>query len=111
MNTTFIITNLAPAMMLFFIAIVVRFFPPSKGTNPFVLKVPEWWARDEKTWYSAYGFLAKRYLQYSLLLAIICIVFLWYMPVYGATFGYLFLVGFFSTAQWQARQFMNKNIK
>lgn len=111
MDKTLIITGISPALILFLVAIVVRFSPPSKESNSLLLKVPEWWSRDDATWHSAYGFLAKKYLYYSVLLAVICTALLFLAPTYGATLGYFFLLLFFAFAQFQVRQFMNKEIK
>ncbi len=111
MNKTFIITNIAPALMLFLAAMVVQFFPPSKKANTLLLKVPDWWSRDDKTWKSAYQFLAKKYLIYSVFLAIICVALFYQAPVYGATIGYLFLLLFFILAQIQVRRYMHTKVK
>jgi len=111
MDTTLIITSFTPAIMLFLVAMAVRFFPPTREGNAIVMSAPEWWRRDEKTWEKAYTFLSKRYLQLSIALAALCAALLFFNLSYGATLGYLFLVAFFVLAQVQVRQYMNAKVK
>lgn len=111
MTTPLILSNFTPAIMLFLVAMATRFFPPTKEGSAITISAPEWWRRDQKTWESAYKFLSKRYLQYSILLAGICVVFLFFDLSYGATIGYLLLIAFFAIAQVQVRHFMNTSIK
>lgn len=111
METTHIITSLAPAIMLFLMAMIVKFFPPTRNNNALIIKAPEWWARDQKTWDLAHSMLAKRYMVFSLVLALLCAVLLFLKVSYGATLGYALLAVLFVLANVQIRKYMNSNIK
>lgn len=111
MDITHISTSLAPAIMLFLIAIIVKFFPPTRHNNALVVKAPEWWARDQKTWDLAHSMLAKRYVVFSLVLAVLCAALLFFKISYGATLGYVLLAVLFVLANVQIRKYMNSNIK
>lgn len=111
MDTAFIMTSLTPAIMLFLVAMALRFFPPSREGSSVVMSAPEWWRRDAKTWERASGFLAKRYLVFSLILAGLCAALLFLELTYGAAIGYILLVVFFIAGQLQVRQFMKAKVK
>ena len=111
MDTTHIITSLAPAIMLFLIAMIVKFSPPTRDNNALIVKAPEWWARDQKTWDLAHSILAKRYTIYGIILAALCGALLFLKVPYGPTLGYLLLAVLFVLANVQVRRYMNSTIK
>lgn len=102
-----IFTILTPAFILLVIAAGTRFFPPSLG-NAFLLKGPQWWARDQKTWDTAYCYLSKVYATLGIILSGICGILKYidwfYAPYLG--FGLLFL--FLTLAHIRTRRYMHK---
>lgn len=111
MNTTLIITSLAPAIMLFLIGLIVRFFPPTRDNNALISKAPEWWSRDQDTWDRAHSMLSKWYLIYSLVLAAFCLLLLFLKVGYGSTLGYILLAALFLFANIQVRRYMEATKK
>ena len=111
MDTTLIITSLAPAIMLFLIALIVRFFPPTRDNNALIMKAPDWWSRDQNTWDLAHAMLAKRYMIYSLILAGVCALLLYFEMGYGATLGYILLAVLFLLANYQVRKEMESKVR
>jgi len=110
-DTAVIITNLAPAIMLLIVAMIVRLFPPTRDNNPLIASVPDWWKRDQQTWSKAHKMLSKYYLIYSVVLACCCVAIMLLETVYGATIGYVLLVVFFVLANFQVRRFMSRKVK
>ncbi len=110
MNTNHIITIITPALIAFVAFIIVRYFPPSIDKS-FMSQAPQWWARDQDTWDKAYAFLAKKYMYYSILLAIICISLLFIDWEYGISLSYILLIVLILYAQYQVRTYMQNKIK
>lgn len=111
MDTTLIITSLVPAIMLFLIGVIVRFFPPTRANNALIVKAPEWWSHDQDTWDRAHSMLAKWYLVYSLVLAAFCGLLLFLEVGYGSTLGYILLAVLFLLANIQVRRSMESTKK
>ncbi len=110
MNTTAILTTMAPALIAFIAYGVVRFSPPSLD-NAFISKNPQWWSRDQETWDKAYAFLAKKYLLYAGILLIFCGV-MYFIPwEYAISLGYIVLALLMLLAQYQVRSYMQDKVK
>jgi len=103
--------TITPALMLLFVGVILKFFPPTRDTDSFLIKSPNWWSRDQKTWYKGYEILSKWVLIYGSVLAIILIGILLLEYTQYAFVGYLLMIGFFFVATWQTRKYMNKHIK
>lgn len=110
MNTTQIITTITPALIAFIAFVMVRYFPPSIDKS-FMSQAPQWWARDQDTWDKAYAFLAKKYMYYSILLAIVCTTLLFIHWEYGISLSYILLVVLILYAQYQVRVYMQNTVK
>lgn len=110
MNTPIILTAIAPALILLFVFVIVRFFPPSLKRG-FILEAPEWWSRDQATWDKGHLLLAQKYLLYGVLLLLFCLATLFLEWTFGATIGYVLLILLFVLANFQVRKIMNKSVK
>lgn len=110
MNTTSILTTIAPALIALIAYIVVRFSPPSLD-NAFILKGPQWWSRDQETWDKSYTFLAKKYLLSTIILFVFCGAMFFIDWEYAISLGYLLLVLLILLAQYQARSYMKNTVK
>ena len=100
-----ILTTFTPALILLFIAVVTRYFPPTKG-NAFLIKGPQSWAKDEDIWNKAYQYLAKRYAVYGILLTFCCGLIYFLDWKYADILGYIVLILLVILAQYQARKYM-----
>ncbi len=105
-----ILSALAPALILFVIALVTKYFPPSLG-NSFLIKNPDWWAQDEQTWNDAYCYLVKMYARLGLTLTLICGVLYHFGWPYASYLGYGLLFLCLAIAHLQTRSYMRSNRK
>jgi hypothetical protein len=110
MSTPIILTAIAPALILLFVFVIVRFFPPSLNRG-FILEAPQWWSRDQATWDKGHSLLAQKYLIYGILLLLFCLAALFLEWTFGATIGYVLLIAFFVLANFQVRTIMEKSVK
>jgi|TARA_R110002051_G_scaffold124451_2_gene197675 hypothetical protein len=110
MNIDSILTTITPALIAFALYAITKQFPPSLD-NSFLSKAPAWWSRDQETWDKAYEFLAKKYLQYALVLLVICIGSSFIDWEYNIAIGYVMLVIFMILAAYQQRAFMQDSVK
>ena len=113
MNTTMIITTIAPALIMIIVYIIVRFFPASTDSidKSFISKAPQWWARDQKTWNTAHYYLAKKYFIYAIILTIFCVGMIFITWEYASILGYILLIVFILLANYQVRAYMQDHIK
>lgn len=110
MNIDSILTTITPALIAFAVYIVTKQFPPSLD-NGFLSKAPSWWSRDQDTWDKAYAFLAKKQLQYAMVLLVICIGCSFIDWEYNLVIGYGMLVIFMILAIFQQRAYMQEKVK
>jgi hypothetical protein len=110
MNIDSILTTITPALIAFAVYIVTKQFPPSLD-NGFLSQAPSWWSRDQDTWDKAYAFLAKKQLQYAIVLLVICIGCSFIDWEHNLAIGYIMLVVFMILAVFQQRAYMEKTIK
>jgi hypothetical protein len=101
---------MTPSLIAFAIYVVTKQFPPSLD-NPFLSKAPSWWSRDQETWDMAYTYLAKKYFQYAIILAGICVVSSFIDWEYNKAIGYGMLVIFIILAAYQQRVYMQDKVK
>lgn len=110
MNIDSILTTITPSLIAFAVYIISKQFPPSLD-NAFLLKAPAWWSRDQETWYKSYAFLAKKQLQYAVVLLAICIGCSFINWEHKVAIGYVMLVVFMILAAYQQRVYMRDTIK
>lgn len=111
MNTTPLLTTLAPGLMALIFYAANRFFPPSISNGGFFSKAPEWWARDEKTWNTAFSYLTNKLGIYALVLLVICIGLTFVHWEYAPLIGFVLLFVFFMLANYQTRAYMLDKVK
>lgn len=108
MNTSLALTFFTPALMLLFIGLSTRFFPPSLGKS-FILKSPDGWSQNRETWEKAHRFISQKYLMYGGVLAVYSGISLFLNKLELSIVGYVLFIVFFVLSHFQTRKFMGKN--
>ncbi len=111
MNNTPLLTTMAPAIMAIIFFAANKFFPPSISNGGFFSKAPEWWARNQKTWDTAFSYLTKKLGIYAVALSAICFGLTFIDWEYAPLLGFLLLFVFFLLANYQTRAYMQDKVK